>query len=149
MKKVTFYLLNKNINNISVVEQITCELATRKWREGKRVLIVCKDKTQALKLDIDLWIWQPNSFIPHNLVSESSIHHSAPIELTWPQKNHSIPRDLLIRLPLQCPGTLYSSFEEIIEFVPNEEPLKMLARKRYKAYQNIGFQLIIAQLPAR
>jgi DNA polymerase-3 subunit chi len=33
------------------VEQLVCEVAAERWRNGKRVLIACEDEQQALRLD--------------------------------------------------------------------------------------------------
>ncbi len=50
MKNATFYLLdNENtVEGLSAVEQLVCDIAAERWRNGKRVLIACEDGQQAI-----------------------------------------------------------------------------------------------------
>lgn len=149
MKNVTFYLLDQHIirNGLTSVEQLACILTTDKWREGKRVLIACEDDIQALRLDEALWESDPDAFLPHNLAGEGP-RYSSPVELCWPQHCGNAPRDLLISLLPAC-ADFASTFYEVIDFVPDENTLKQLARDRYKMYRRVGFQLTMATPPRR
>ncbi|AIN47202.1 DNA polymerase III subunit chi [Candidatus Palibaumannia cicadellinicola] len=145
MKQVTFYLLDQHviINGLITMEQLACNLAVLHWRAGKRVLIACENYKQAIKLDNALWTQTPAAFIPHNLVGEGP-QDGAPVEIYWPHQHRHVPRDLMVNLlPAYIDFAL--SFHEVIDFVPDEEYLKQLARKRYKAYRSVGFQLITAK----
>ncbi len=73
MKNATFYLLdNENtVEGLSAVEQLVCDIAAERWRNGKRVLIACEDEQQAIRLDEALWSRPPESFVPHNLAGEA------------------------------------------------------------------------------
>ncbi|MGP4883628.1 DNA polymerase III subunit chi, partial [Klebsiella pneumoniae] len=64
----------------------------------------------------------------------------APVEIAWPQKRNSSPRDILISLRLNF-ADFATAFAEVIDFVPYEDNLKQLARERYKAYRMAGFNL--------
>ncbi|WP_073961163.1 DNA polymerase III subunit chi, partial [Sodalis-like endosymbiont of Proechinophthirus fluctus] len=108
----------------------------------KRVLIACENDAQALRLDEALWAHDPNAFVPHNLAGEGP-RCGAPVEICWPQRRGNAPRDLLISLLPTC-ADFASTFHEVIDFVPNEDALKQLARDRYKAYRSVGFQLTTA-----
>ncbi|OOL08857.1 DNA polymerase III subunit chi, partial [Klebsiella aerogenes] len=46
MKNATFYLLDNDtiVDELSAVEQLVCEIAAERWRNGKRVLIACEDE---------------------------------------------------------------------------------------------------------
>lgn len=141
MKTAIFYLLNQHAisDGLTAVEQLVCNLAASKWREGKRVLIACEDNTQAFKLDEALWARDPDSFIPHNLAGEGS-RYGSPVEICWPQRRGNVPRDLLISL-LPTSADFSATFHEVIDFVPAEDALKQLARNRYKVYRSVGFRL--------
>ncbi|MGK2888628.1 MAG: DNA polymerase III subunit chi [Candidatus Malihini olakiniferum] len=147
MKNTTFYLLehSEEVHGLSACEALACELAAERWRSGQRVLIVCEDEQQALRLDDALWQLDASAFVPHNLAGEGS-RQGAPIELAWPQRRGSTSRDLLISLLPQF-ADFATAFHEVIDFVPHEESLKPLARDRYKAYRSIGFQLTTAMPP--
>ncbi|MEA1062479.1 DNA polymerase III subunit chi [Apirhabdus apintestini] len=144
MKNATFYLLDSSeqSSGLNAVEQLVCELAAERWRAGKRILIACEDEPQAIRLDEALWERDPHSFVPHNLAGEGP-RGGAPVELAWPQKRNSAPRDLLISL-LPDFADFATAFYEVIDFVPNDESLKPLARERYKAYRIAGFHLTTA-----
>lgn len=141
MKNATFYLLNQNTfsDGMTSVEWLACELATDKWREGKRVLIACENDIQAFRMDEALWSHDFDAFVPHNLVGEGP-RLGAPVEICWPQRRSDAPRDLLISLLSICVDFFFA-FHEVIDFVPNENILKQLARDRYKAYRSFNFQL--------
>ncbi|PLK59106.1 DNA polymerase III subunit chi [Candidatus Palibaumannia cicadellinicola] len=147
MKIVTFYLLDQHVikHGLITMERLACNLAILHWRAGKRVLIACENNEQARKLDNALWTQTTAAFIPHNLVGEGP-QDGAPIEISWPHRRCNVPRDLIISLIPTCTDFAFSC-HEVIDFVPNEEYLKQLARKRYKAYRSVGFQLITAQPP--
>ena len=141
MKNATFYLLdNENtVEGLSAVEQLVCDIAAERWRNGKRVLIACEDEQQAIRLDEALWSRPPESFVPHNLAGEGP-RGGAPVEIAWPQKRNSSPRYILITRRLNF-ADFATAFTEVIDFVPYEENLKQLARERYKAYRMAGFNL--------
>lgn len=85
-----------------------------------------------------LWA-RPASFVPHNLAGEGP-RGGAPVEIAWPQKRSSSPRDILISLRTSF-ADFATAFTEVVDFVPYEDSLKQLARERYKAYRVAGFNL--------
>lgn len=149
MKNVTFYLLDQHTveDGLSAVERLACELAATQWRAGKRVLMACGSEEQALRLDEALWQRSPASFVPHNLAGEGP-RYGAPVELCWPKRRGNAPRDLMISLLPEC-ADFASAFHEVIDFVPDEDGLKQLARDRYKGYRSVGFQLTTATPPTQ
>ncbi|WP_410012531.1 DNA polymerase III subunit chi [Sodalis sp. C49] len=149
MKNATFYLLDRQDlqEGLSPMERLACDLAALHWRAGKRVLIACDDEEQALRLDEALWQRDPAAFVPHNLAGEGP-RYGAPVELCWPKRRGNAPRELLISLLPQC-ADFASAFHEVIDFVPDEDALKQLARDRYKAYRSVGFQLTTATPPTQ
>ncbi|MDU1085069.1 MAG: DNA polymerase III subunit chi [Leclercia adecarboxylata] len=114
MKNATFYLLDNDTqqDGLSAVEQLVCEIAAERWRGGKRVLIACEEGPRG----------------------------GAPVEIAWPQKRNSSPRDILISLRTGF-ADFATAFTEVVDFVPHEDSLKQLARERYKAYRLAGFNL--------
>lgn len=149
MKNATFYLLDSQDlqDGLTAVERLACDLAARHWRAGQRVLVACVDEEQALRLDEALWQRDPAAFVPHNLAGEGP-RYGAPVEICWPARRGNAPRDLLISLLPQC-ADFASAFHEVIDFVPDEDALKQLARDRYKAYRSVGFQLTTATPPTQ
>lgn len=147
MKHALFYLLehDNHSGELNACEVLACDIAAARWRAGQRVLIACADQQQAFRLDEALWQREPQAFVPHNLAGEGP-RQGAPVELAWPHKRGSAPRELLINLQPQF-ADFATAFHEVIDFVPYEESLKQLARDRYKAYRSVGFQLTTATPP--
>ncbi|VEI57374.1 DNA polymerase III subunit chi [Pasteurella multocida] len=138
-KNAQFYLLSEQ----SQVEKIACDLAASAWRLGKRVLIACETEQQALDIDEALWVRDAEEFVPHNLSGEVTTY-ATPIEISWKGKRNAQRRDLLINLQTEIPDYV-SSFNHMIDFVPVEENLKVLARERYKQLRQLGWQLSTEQ----
>lgn len=134
MKQVQFYVLTQD----NIYEH-TCDLASKAWRLGKRVLIACETEQQAFEIDERLWAREPDSFVPHNLSGEVT-QYATPIEISWKGKRNAQRRDLLISLQQAIPEYV-ASFMQVIEFVPIHEADKTQARERYKQYRQMGWQL--------
>lgn len=138
-KQALFYILSDTANSEYLLENKVCDLAADAWRLGKKVLIACADEQQALLIDELLWQRDPAQFVPHNLSGEAG-RVMTPVEICWPDKRNSQRRDLLISLLPNVPDFALL-FPQVIEFVPTNEQLKILARERYKYYRQLGWQL--------
>ncbi|MBK4765159.1 MAG: DNA polymerase III subunit chi [Pantoea sp. Brub] len=144
MNKVTFYTIcpNNIQTELHSTEMFICKLANQYYCSGKRILILCDNIKQAIRLDTALWQLPINSFTPHNFGGEGP-NCGAPVEIIWNQ-NQIItpPRNILINLLMYLTDFI-TSFTEVIDFIPHEEQFKQLARNRYKQYRDSGFKLII------
>ena len=103
------------------------------------MLVACQDQAQAERIDEYLWQLDTNNFVPHNLAGEG-LKGGSPVEICWPQKRNSGARHLLINLQQQFPE-FAGVYRDIIDFVPVDDQQKSLARERYKAYKEAGFNL--------
>ncbi len=139
-KHAQFYLLSEQAQ----MEKMACDFAASAWRLGKRVLIACETEQQALDIDEALWAREADEFVPHNLSGEVTTY-ATPIEVSWKGKRNAQRRDLLINLQAEVPDYV-RSFTQVIDFVPVEEHLKVLARERYKQLRQLGWQLSTEQI---
>ncbi|MCU9999006.1 DNA polymerase III subunit chi [[Pasteurella] aerogenes] len=140
-KNAQFYII-ENIQPtllLSASENLACNLAASAWRVGKKVLIACETEQQALNLDEALWQREPDEFVPHNLSGEIT-QFATPIEISWLGKRNAQRRDLLINLQTNVPDFI-AGFNQVIDFVPQDETEKAQARERYKQYRQLGWQL--------
>lgn len=146
MKKVLFYLFTEpdKAGSLRQHEYLACQKAFEAWQQNLRILIVCQSKEQAEKIDEYLWQFDTSRFLPHNLVGEGP-HGGAPVEICWPGCRGSGVRQLLINLQDELIDVAVM-FNDIVDFVPFEEKDKILARTRYKAYKNLGFNLKTIQV---
>lgn len=147
-KNGIFYLLppSKHVNNneFQFEENLVCLLTKEQWRLGKNILIACENKLQADRMDKSLWIYDKDSFLPHNLFGKKT--YNVPIVLYWSQCCYdNIKRDLLINL-MKKHMNFFFNFNEIIDFVPSNVILKKWARVRYRFYKKIGFNISITDV---
>ncbi|TCP96848.1 DNA polymerase III chi subunit [Cricetibacter osteomyelitidis] len=141
-KQAKFYVIEhtQSTAELSAAEVLACDLAADAWRIGKRVLIACETEQQALNLDEALWQREPDQFVPHNLSGEIT-NYATPIEISWVGKRNAQRRDLLISLQNNVPD-FAQNFHQVIDFVPQAENEKALARERYKIYRRLGFEMM-------
>ncbi|WP_116475194.1 DNA polymerase III subunit chi [Zobellella maritima] len=144
MSQGRFYLLPEaSATAPDLLEQLVCQLATDCYRQGQGVFIHTRDKAQAEALDERLWQQEADSFVAHNLQGEGP-RQGAPVVIGWqvPQAG----RPVLINLHPLAPA-FARRFSQLIDFVPPEEQAKQLARERFKAYRQAGFQLTTEPVP--
>ena len=137
--QVFFNLLDANSEQLSEQDhlQLACVKAASFYRQNQRVFIFCDDQQMAHSIDELLWAFDADSFVPHNLPGEG-LHSGSPVEISWQAPTNN--RNILINLSSQVPS-FASQFSQIIDFVPTDEALKKLARLRYRAYQQLGFNV--------
>ncbi|QOL25861.1 DNA polymerase III subunit chi [Thalassotalea sp. LPB0316] len=114
-----------------------CVHAANLYRQNIRAYIYTEDLEQAHHIDELLWSFDPQAFVPHNLVGEGP-KQGAAIEIGHqPPQNR---RPVLINLTTQVPNFV-NQYQQIIDFVPAENQLKQHARERFKQYRAMGFAI--------
>jgi len=122
-------------NAQNALVQYACILAANAYRQQQKVYVFAKDKQQAHAIDELLWSFEPDSFIPHNLVGEGP-KQGSPVEIGWqPPKGR---RPVLINLTDTMP-VFASQFSHVLDFVPVAEHDKQQARERFKQCRQMGF----------
>lgn len=141
--QVMFYLLpdedktDASDINASTALYHACLQASYFYRQNQRVFIFTQDQKSAEQVDEMLWAFDSDSFVPHNLSGEGP-KQGAAVEIS-----HQAPRGrrpVLINLSSTVPD-FASQFQLIVDFVPSDETLKQLARERFKACRQWGFQV--------
>ncbi|MDP5040661.1 MAG: DNA polymerase III subunit chi [Paraglaciecola sp.] len=140
MANVSFFLLEEPQVGSSVLAhfELACLAAARCFRQKQKCLVFCQDKQQAEQFDELLWQLPIDAFVPHNLAGEGPVG-GAPVEITW-QAPQRFSRQVLINLADLVPE-FHTRFNQVIDFVPHAEELKLKARERYKHYRAAGNQL--------
>ena len=127
---------NKLSHLIDVYYQ-ACLQANYFYSQNQRVFIYTADQAQSEAIDEMLWSFQPDSFVPHNLVGEGP-KQGAAVEISHqPIRGR---RPILINLTNTVPEFAHQ-FNYMVDFVPNDEALKQLARERFKHCRQQGFQV--------
>jgi len=112
-----------------------CVQSAHFFRQQKKVFVLAKDQAQAHQFDELLWQFDPDSFVPHNLVGEGP-KQGSPVEIGWqPPRGR---RQILINLTSTMPN-FAGNYSHVIDFVPAIEADKQLARDRFRACRQMGF----------
>lgn len=142
MSQVTFYLMNEQDDDRgSACERLACQLAADGWSAG-HIYLLCRDETQAQRLDELLWQLPTDRFVPHQLQGEAG---QAPVEIGHQPPKRRYAR--LINLTEQTP-LFAGHFAQVVDFVPTDETQKQQARERYKHYRQAGHTLEMRDQPA-
>ena len=143
MSQVTFYILTES-GSEHLPEHFAqaCSLAAFYYQQNRKVFIYTDNQQDGFLVDEYLWQFDGDSFVPHNLLGEGP-KFGTPVEISWMPPTH--PRPVLINLSSQLPD-FSSNFQQIIDFVPNNEKLKIAARQRYSAYKKLGHSLSTEKL---
>ena len=138
--QVMFYVLPEDtsdkINADAHLFQ-ACLHASVCYRNNQRVYIHTEHQESAHAIDEMLWGFEPDSFVPHNLVGEGP-KQGAPVEIGFQRPTNRRP--FLINLASQIPN-FAGNYSHIIDFVPAENSLKQQARERFKQYRQAGFSI--------
>jgi DNA polymerase III subunit chi len=128
-----FHVMPKNSSEKSHFHY-ACVQAAQYYRQNQRVFIYTNDQQDAHDIDELLWAFDADSFVPHNLVGEGP-KQGAMVEIGWqPPRGR---RPILINLTSTVPH-FAGQFSQIIDFVPNDEALKVQARERWTALKQWG-----------
>jgi len=139
MSQVVFYIHSKSNSDQSLPAHFAqaCLLAAYYYQQNKKVFIYTDNKQDAFVIDEYLWQFDGDSFVPHNLVGEGP-RYGSPVEISWLPPQHT--RAILINLSQTVPE-FKLNFQQIVDFVPAQEQLKINARVRYSAYKKLGYTL--------
>ena len=139
MKKVDFYLISNRVADARF--KLASRLSNKLLRLEKKTLVVTEDQQQCENLSRIMWSFSDTSFVAHERLSIDSVNCNITISsITEVKIESKTDFDVLINLSNTMPdfNRYFSRIAEIVEF---DEPVKTLARQRYKIYQENGFML--------
>ncbi len=136
MPRADFYLIDKP----RFREQpllLVCELARRGYAANLSILVLARDAAQAEALDDLLWSFDPDEYLPHQIVGADEGEDDTPILIATPDAD-TAARPLLINLRDQAPN---GAFDRVLEVVPADPAARGPLRERWKHYQARGFDV--------
>lgn len=143
MPQVDFY--NLPTSSLDECLLFACRLINKVWQQGLTTYILCKDEQQRQQLNLLLWQFKADSFIPHDLLEENK---KSPVILGREGLDHSaINFSLLINLTFAIPAH-HQKFERIVELVVSDPALKENARKNYRFYADKQYKVQYHSIPA-
>lgn len=149
MKQVDFYLISNRVNDAKF--KLASRLANKLQRLDQRALVITDDTEATAQLDRVMWTFNDTSFLAHDHVtalsnqsSETTVSAKATVHIGEHDKVSSqaleSAHDVLINVSSET-SVFNHHFSRIAEIVEQDETSKTNARKRYKNYQNEGFEI--------
>lgn len=157
--QISFYVLGERymqqdataVSTASAVDaeavlNFVCRLTQTVLNKSEHSLVIVDDQTDRLQaLDEQLWSFDATSFIPHTLITDNQVTAeklSAPVTLlpSFPPNFDGVVLNLApTALALSKNGTLP---ERVLEIITPDEVSKQQGRDKYRAYRDLGFELI-------
>ena len=138
MTEIAFYLHDQY--DTSAQLDLACRLLQKISQRKLTAYVYTSDEETAALLDTELWVFLPQSFIPHSLYPQAEEGQpTAAIRI-----GHAPPpadaTNLLLNMTTAIPPN-YERFNKICELIPANESLVKLGRERYTTYQEQGHTL--------
>lgn len=138
MTKVSFYIIEED--SAKAANSFYCRLTEKVLSHDNTVYIHTRDHLHAGDVDDQLWSFQEEKFIPHQLFSV--LPHTAKVLIGHEDSPH-LPdtyHDVLINLHDETPA-FFSQFERVAEIVQPDEQSKKKGRERFQFYRDRGYSL--------
>jgi len=135
MSPIDFYILHTNSRQAS--DRFICQLADKVWHQGYRVYIQCDSFARAERLDVMLWTFKEESFLPHDIYPDAS--SLAPIRIGYTEQVCE-NMEVLINLSETVPA-FFEPFKRIADIVEDSPSLRESGRNRYRFYKNKNYEL--------
>lgn len=132
MTRIDFY------TGVANVQAFACRAAQTVYRKQERLLVVLADATALQAFSRALWTYGDTSFVAHSRWDAEE----APQSRIWLATHFDVPPGPTVLLNL---GELQPAdparFARILEVVSQDEASKAQARKRYRGYLDLGFEI--------
>ncbi len=115
---------------------LVCELAKRAYEAELPTLILARSPEQAEAIDTQLWEFDENAFIPHQIAGDDDDAMTA--VLIVPPGVDAGDRRLVINLRDECARGSYESVKEVVAADPAE---REGSRRRWKEYAARGYEV--------
>ena len=116
---------------------LACELARKATDQGHALLVLCASAEQAELLDDLLWSFDPDAYVPHQIVGADDDEDDVPVLIAAPE--HDAPlRPLVLNLR---DAPVEGAFERVLEVVPPDDSARGPLRERWKHYKARGLEV--------
>jgi DNA polymerase-3 subunit chi len=118
-----------------------CRVTRKARAAGKRLVVFARNAERLAQYDATLWTFSALDFLPHVHVN-SPLAAATPILLAL-DAAAAPPSDVLLTLDDDTPPdfpAFFGRYERVIEVVSRDDAERALARSRFRAYKDGGFQ---------
>ena len=116
---------------------LVCELARRACDSNQFTVVLARDAAQAEELDDLLWAFDPDAYIPHQIVGEDVDEEEAIVLIATPGTD-APTRPLVINLRDE---PYLGACERVLEVVPADPSAREPLRERWRQYKAAGYAL--------
>ncbi len=114
-----------------------CDIVEKFYNAKRTVAIFVKESKDALLLDQQLWVWKPDSFVPHAMADGQSQAEEETVTIVK-HPDHLPAVDALIQFDPIALEHL-DSYKYVIDFAETYHNSKLLAsRERYRKVRDAG-----------
>ena len=131
MAAIDFYVLESADKST-----VACQLIEKAYAQNQPVYVHCASEQAALAFDDQLWAFKDNSFIPHNLITES-LEPAPPVRIGHGAISEKA-RGILVNLS-ETMVAISPRFSRVITFVNDSN--KEAMRDQFKQYRSEGHTL--------
>jgi DNA polymerase-3 subunit chi len=135
MARADFYLIDKPRFRADPL-LLVCELAKKAYAAQLPTLILTRTLEEAELLDDQLWAFDPEAFIPHQIAGDDEDEVTAVLIL--PPGAQAAPRPLVINLREECAS---AGFDTVKEVVPADPAEREGSRRRWAEYRKRGMDV--------
>ncbi len=141
MPPVDFYILHTRFWQAK--ENLACQLTNKAWHQGYQIYIHTDSITSAQRLDVTLWTFKDESFLPHDILHPSN-NLQTPIQIGY-SANISKNVNVLINLTEIVPP-FFEQFERVADVVDDTPRGREAGRNRYRFYRDRNYVLRVHQI---
>lgn len=125
---------------------LVCELAKKAYAADQPMLVLARDMEQAERLDDLMWSFEPDAFIPHQIVGAGlddgdgdgdGGEDEAHVLIATPETDAPL-RPLVLNLR---DDPVEGAFQRVLEVVPADPAARGPLRARWTQYKSRGFTL--------
>jgi DNA polymerase-3 subunit chi len=115
-----------------------CRLVRKIYRSGRPVVVCCDDPERLAAFDRELWVFDPQDFVPH-VMADDGLAAETPVLLAV--SPDGLPRhEVLVNLGDATPQG-FARYERLVELVGAGDPDRSHGRERWRFYRDRGYLL--------
>ena len=135
MTRVDFYILPEDEHQQRLA--FVCRLVEKAYKQQHRIYIHTPNAAASEELDLLLWTFKVESFVPHHIAGDGN--PPAPVTIGHGDDcdDH---HDVIINLGDEIPD-FFSRFERCIEVVIQQEEILQKTREHFAFYKERGYPL--------
>ena len=116
---------------------LVCELARRACDSNQFTVVLARDASQAEELDDLLWSFDPDAYIPHQIIGEDVDEEEAIVLIATPGAD-APERPLVINLRDE---PYLGACDRVLEVVPADPAAREPLRERWRQYKAANYTL--------